>query len=504
MRETVAKQRPMIDLEQFERRLRQTTQSGRAENDPLAELARLSGEREDPYKAVFERTPPRRAGAYDDAPGRVHPDRLHPDRLHDDWGRSEPEPEPDFDYRALRAPRFDERASGRAAPLGRRRPAAPEDDNFDDGFTPRPTRGPHDFGGQAPASQNFGQGFPGQGFERQRFERQDFGDFDEPAPTPRHAPRPDDARSAAHAPYARGAQPPHPAEPEDDYPEYPPIFDQDDWRYQDDQRYGAPPEADSPREPRSRRPLYIMAAVVLAGVLGVGATFALRGSGPTQIAMIRPHDGPVKIQPENSGAGDSQKDDPSILDRTPQAQPVAVADGAEQPVDLSQMPERAPRVIGMNGSNASPARTPAHAPEASGEQMSIASLIEPKKVKTISVRPDGSVVSGAPAEAAKPAARTAAPKVAEARPAAPQAESAGGWAAQLAAPSSEAEAREIQARLVKKYGGLVSGFRPTIHKATSGDKTVYRVRSVGLTKAEATALCQKVQGAGGACFVARN
>ncbi len=43
MRDTVAKRRPMIDLEQFERRLRQPNAANRRDEDPLAELARLVG-----------------------------------------------------------------------------------------------------------------------------------------------------------------------------------------------------------------------------------------------------------------------------------------------------------------------------------------------------------------------------------------------------------------------------------------------------------------------------
>ncbi len=75
---------------------------------------------------------------------------------------------------------------------------------------------------------------------------------------------------------------------------------------------------------------------------------------------------------------------------------------------------------------------------------------------------------------------------------------------QLAAPSSEQEARDIQLRLIKKYGGDIPGFHPAIRKAISGDKTVYRVRTLGLSKEDATALCQKVQSTGGNCFVAKN
>ncbi|MGH6843470.1 MAG: hypothetical protein ACRECU_01850, partial [Methylocella sp.] len=49
MSEPIVKRRPMIDLEEFERRLRKPLAGNRGEDDPLAELARFVGEHEDPY-----------------------------------------------------------------------------------------------------------------------------------------------------------------------------------------------------------------------------------------------------------------------------------------------------------------------------------------------------------------------------------------------------------------------------------------------------------------------
>ncbi|MGB6655675.1 MAG: SPOR domain-containing protein, partial [Methylovirgula sp.] len=40
--------------------------------------------------------------------------------------------------------------------------------------------------------------------------------------------------------------------------------------------------------------------------------------------------------------------------------------------------------------------------------------------------------------------------------------------------------------------------------ASVANKSVYRVRVVGLSHAEATALCEKLQAKGGSCFVAKN
>ena len=51
MSEQIVKRRPMIDLEEFERRLRQPLAAPQANDDPLAELARSFGGAEaDPYK----------------------------------------------------------------------------------------------------------------------------------------------------------------------------------------------------------------------------------------------------------------------------------------------------------------------------------------------------------------------------------------------------------------------------------------------------------------------
>ncbi|ACK49468.1 Sporulation domain protein [Methylocella silvestris BL2] len=455
-RETVAKRRPMIDLEQFEKRLRQTTPSSRSDDDPLAELARFAGDRDDPYKAVFEHKAARPAIEDRDAQ-----DGYETPADHDSWPQAEPDP-------------FDPHRSYASAVY------APESEDF-----------PH----------------PG---ERRRDREEEVANYSAP-------------------------------------------FEQaQEWRYQEEAPYAAP---DYEAEPRSRRPLYIMAAIIIAGIGGIGATFALKGgsSSSHMVASIKAVDGPVKVQPETTGGVDSPNQNASILDRTPQASPVAVADGSEQPVDLSRMPDRAPRVIAMNGSGsgaASVAAPPppgrAQAPQGS-EERSIANLIEPKKVKTVSVRPDGSVIANDPIAAAaaapvpehhaatvaakpatpktttraattpkpaapgdaavnaaaKPAAKTRSVEVASADAQATPA-AGGGYAAQLAAPASEAEARDIQGKLIKKYGAQIAGFHPSIRKAVSGDKTVYRVRSVGLSKEDATSLCQKVQGAGGACFVAKN
>jgi hypothetical protein len=78
-----------------------------------------------------------------------------------------------------------------------------------------------------------------------------------------------------------------------------------------------------------------------------------------------------------------------------------------------------------------------------------------------------------------------------------------GWAVQLAAPKSETEAKSDVARLNAKYASVLNGAAIGVHKAQVNGATVYRLRVVGLSKADAAALCGRVKGGGGDCFIAK-
>ena len=78
-----------------------------------------------------------------------------------------------------------------------------------------------------------------------------------------------------------------------------------------------------------------------------------------------------------------------------------------------------------------------------------------------------------------------------------------GWAVQLAAPKSEAEAKRDLKRLNGKYEAALNGSTIGLHTADVNGETVYRLRVVGLSKADASALCARLKGAGGHCFIVR-
>jgi cell pole-organizing protein PopZ len=166
------------------------------------------------------------------------------------------------------------------------------------------------------------------------------------------------------------------------------------WRYEDTavgSREAGPPF----EEIRSRRPLYLMAAMIVAGLACIGASFGFKGA-------VSPQDATTK--------------DASILGGSPQQPPVAVVNNVEQPADLTapaNLPEaqaNPPRAIaGLTTGAASvpvPAPPAQAQPQPSAEPLSVADLIEPKKVKTVSVRPDGTLL---PNDAPPPVTAAAVP-----------------------------------------------------------------------------------------------
>ena len=79
----------------------------------------------------------------------------------------------------------------------------------------------------------------------------------------------------------------------------------------------------------------------------------------------------------------------------------------------------------------------------------------------------------------------------------------GGWSVQLAAPKSEAEAKSEVARLTSKYSAELNGSPIGVHKAEVNGETIYRLRVSGLTKADAAAMCARLKGEGGQCFIVK-
>jgi hypothetical protein len=367
------------------------------------------------------------------------------------------------------------------------------------------------------------------------------------------------------------------------------------------------PDPVGERRPRSW--VLRVTALAVVGLAMIGGVFALRGGVPglpKQPPFIAAAQGPTKVQPPSDETVTSANDaGANLLKDSTQADHVKVVASEEQPVDLSAEAKPAAAAnspsttVEPGASGGSPVKGTDDAPVVVmppvGQPPVAQQFPDPKPVRTVSLRPDGtpippSMVATAegsdaapltetpksPAKAAtKPAAETAGsaqastpkldvptklsakssarvvvaktdttapgaatdaqnepaqiegpaksdkpvkpPKSQQAavqtgNPAAPAqaagdsptaATSSPGWAVQLAAPKSEAEAKSTAARLGAKYESALNGSAIGVHKAVVNGETIYRLRVVGLSKADAASLCARLKGDGGDCFIAK-
>jgi SPOR domain len=379
-----------------------------------------------------------------------------------------------------------------------------------------------------------------------------------------------------------------------------------------------PPAAGQATDRRPRRWKLTVSALALAGLAMIGAVFALKGrvpGMPKDPPFIAAAQGPTKVQPPSDETVSTSNDaGASLLKDNAKPGSVKVVNTEEQPVDLTAQtpsgnsppaPANPPAAADLSkpaasASGATPVAatidTPLVPPPAAPAPAMTSEFPNPKPVRTVSLRPDGTPIAAlnppvqsggdvAPAQAttklsATPALKTGSDAAGTAEPSTPKLElptklspkssarvavsktdttapeanaqtpaepallgaqvkpvekatgkpkpaqtvaeangaaaasevppvdataatASSGWAVQLAAPRSEAEAKSEIARLTGKYGAELNGSPIGVHKAVVNGETIYRLRVVGLTKADAAALCARLKGEGGVCFIAK-
>lgn len=314
--------------------------------------------------------------------------------------------------------------------------------------------------------------------------------------------------------------------------------------YRDD-GYDRPPydEGADDQYPKSRRGgTMTVVVVLLLAVVGTGAAFAYRtfiGSPRSgEPPIIKADAGPNKVVP----AGASDASGKQIYDRVGDKATERMVSREEQPVDVNS--KTAPRVVfppltqNANPPSAASASIAAR-PTGSGVGNGTLSGEEPRKIRTLSIRPDqpDSMATPASAPAARPAqaavqrasapsstASTGAPASngpvslsPQAQPAAaPEARqrtaslapsaSAGGSYVQVSSQRSEADAQSSFRTLQGKYPSILGSRTPLVRRADLGDKGVFYRAVVGPfgTTDEATQFCVNLKSAGGQCMVQRN
>jgi hypothetical protein len=342
-----------------------------------------------------------------------------------------------------------------------------------------------------------------------------------------------------------------------------------------------------PSQPRRRGGLVMVMAVLGLAVVGTAGAFAYRTTFggsllPALPPVIKANTSPNKVTPNS---GDAQAANPGQGGTTTASAAENVVSREEEPINI-EPPKPAPRIISTipvnNNQNAAlppsviasaapmpgsavPAGAPASVPSGSpawASSPAIAAPVatapaqasppvnaaaapqgpppEPKKIHTVTIRPDqaggadarSSAHAAAPARASAPdgnaplalvpgggaAASSAPPRSHRSPPSAAVASaatagtapsetsSAAGYAVQVSSQHSETEAQSSFQALRGKYPELLGKREPIIRRADLGAKGIYYRALVGpfASADEAAAMCSSLKAAGGNCIVQKN
>jgi SPOR domain len=310
---------------------------------------------------------------------------------------------------------------------------------------------------------------------------------------------------------------------------------------------------DAAPSPRWRKSGLTAITIVVCAVLGSAGAYAYRsyttGARATQAPpVIVAEKTPTKVVPANDPQSGK-----SITDRVRDPGPnERIVSREEQPVELRNMITTAPpRVVLQNAPPPSqaqasvpggPASVGSLPPTASSSQP----ISEPKRVRTVTIRPDNADLSGRPVGslgtpsglaqvpstrgAPPPTARPTTPNARDSNPVSldPQAAprerapavaapptrlasvpsngSTGGYVVQLSSQKSDSEAQASIRTLQAKYPHLLNSRPPSVQRADLGAKGVYYRAVVGpfTSSSEAESFCAGLKAAGGQCITQRN
>ncbi|HEY1782522.1 MAG TPA: SPOR domain-containing protein [Roseiarcus sp.] len=218
---------------------------------------------------------------------------------------------------------------------------------------------------------------------------------------------------------------------------------------------------------------------------------------PVRTVSLRPDGTPIAVNPSDQATSDAKPAPAPPQEAPSQPAPQAASDatGAAEPstpkLDLPTKlsPKSAARVVVGKTDTTAPAANG----ETPAEPTQNSAPAKPEKPERAAKRPK----PGPVADAAETTGAIAPPVDATA------ATTSGGWSVQLAAPRSEAEAKSKVAQLTGKYSAELNGSPIGVHKAEVHGETIYRLRVSGLTKADAAAMCARLKGDGGQCFIVK-
>lgn len=288
------------------------------------------------------------------------------------------------------------------------------------------------------------------------------------------------------------------------------------------------------------------AALVVVGVGGVyGYRMIFKGglSGPPPV--IKANSAPSKVAPAPTAADASNKIYARVGEGSAQGERVVSRE--EKPVEVKAVEAKdasrpVPRVVFPNVQTSSASQEiPVSAPLNTDPGGPDPASAEPKRIRTVTIRPDGTGSTAAPSRPAPaqpapaPAAQSNAPlslnpqgataDASAARPVFPPAPkpaaapptrlaavppatgvAAGSYTVQISSQRSENEAQASFRSLAAKYPNLLGNRQPIIRRADLGEKGIYFRTMVGpfASVDEASQFCGSLKSAGAQCVVQRN
>jgi len=275
---------------------------------------------------------------------------------------------------------------------------------------------------------------------------------------------------------------------------------------------------------RRRGSLITVAAVLGLAIVGTAGAFGygtFTGSGSwSQPTVIKADNTPTSIAPSPSSSdGQGSK---LIHERADKSQPEPVV-SQEQPIEVKDAAPKVLTALATEPRTTSSQRAMNYAP-ASAPTGTVA--IEPQKVKTFAIRPDGSSEMGssgsqgsstsvptrlatqsahatrAPTGASTHTASISTPGAATAS--APRA--SGAYMVQLVSNKSEAETQSSFKVLQNKHPTVLGNRSVLIRRVELGDRGTYYRAHVGpfANADQANVLCDRLKSAGGQCLVHKN
>ncbi|RIY03429.1 SPOR domain-containing protein [Aureimonas flava] len=323
------------------------------------------------------------------------------------------------------------------------------------------------------------------------------------------------------------------------------------------------PYDDYPVRTRSRlRGVMLMGGVAVVAIVAVAGAATMLTGGTTQgdgSMLIKADAEPYKIAPVDPGGKTIPNQNKAVYQKvagettaTTAPKQDSLVTAMEEPIDIAEE-EDAP-VDSLPGVEVGeqiplPGEEPVRQAEAAKD--STDGTLQPRKVRTLSVRPDGTLVenempaeggalltaassmqthaatldpvagispqmpfgqdepdmttASTAAQAPEPVAAAPTPEPEPQRVAALEAPAPeGSFFVQIASQPSQAAAQESLANMGKRYSSVIGGRSLGIKAAEiPGKGTFYRVRVAAGSRSEANTLCENLKSAGGSCFVTR-